>query len=199
MSDQPIPQVPEGLKKLTGSYIKRARELESTQPVISYFFLMYTVQIILAKKLHLESPEASDFAVNLLNRIELIKAQFEESSPAIFQLISDNESGFKLVLGFANKIFAKAQKEIDGHTSNKSTAVSLVASCDFYNLLNLWPDYYSVEEEFIDKQRKYAKYHSARILKAFRNGEDPNDYISPEEEAELANLESQQANITSTT
>lgn len=53
----------------------------------------------------------------------------------------------------------------------KGTADTLLAAATFLEILTLWKK--DPEPEIKSKQ-KFAKYHAARILKAFRSGEDPN-------------------------
>ncbi|ODV87611.1 hypothetical protein CANARDRAFT_194392 [[Candida] arabinofermentans NRRL YB-2248] len=182
MSDSTPPPLPEALTKVIGSYIKRSNELDKFQPVIAYFCKLYAVEVILKEKLHLQSKEIETYAFHLLDQIEVIKAEFKESNPKISELINDRASSFKLVKAFSDSIFQKAFQEISNHTSSRKTVESFKASLDFYNLLNLWEDLYSENIGDIEKQIKYAKFHSMRILKAYKNGEDPNDYISPEEQ-----------------
>ncbi|GMF51225.1 unnamed protein product [[Candida] boidinii] len=56
-----------------------------------------------------------------------------------------------------------------------------MASVVFMNLLKLWNPIFTEE---IEMKIKYAKFHAARILKAYRSNQNPNDYIPPEEEQE---------------
>ena len=169
-----LPDTPAEVQKVIGSYIKRAKELEQYQPVISYFAKLYSAQLILEGKYHLKSEDVANFTEALLNEIEEDKKELTESSEKIAGVIDDSEKGFKLVLGFSNVIFTGADKKVGDGKADKKAALDFKAACDFYQLLQLWNDLYDKNKELVEKRVKYSKYQCARILKAIRNGEDPN-------------------------
>ncbi|VEU23666.1 DEKNAAC105024 [Brettanomyces naardenensis] len=183
-----ISSVPDEIRKLVGPYIKRAVELEQYQPVISYLGKLYSAQLILQGQYHLKSNEVALYTEALLNDIETHKKNLIESSDKIADVVNDKEKSFKLVLGFSNVVFAKADKQVQNHNCQKQTVMDFKASIDFYQLLNLWDDLYQNEKSEVEKRTKYAKFQCARILKAIRNGEDPNEFTTKEEEAELEEM-----------
>lgn len=184
----PLPPVPNEIQKLVGPYIRRATELAPYQPLMAYFCELYSAQLILEGQYHTSSPEVAQFTEALLNDIESLKKQLTESDK-IAAVISDNGKSYKFVLGFAGMIFKKAEDQVQSHTMTKQTAQDFRAAIDFYQLLNLWEPLYSADKPAIEKQIKYAKFQCALILKAYKNGEDPNDYTTAEEEKELEKLE----------
>lgn len=169
-----LPDVPAEVQKVIGPFIKRAKELDQYQPVISYFAKLYSAQLILEGKYHLQSEDVAKFTETLLNEIEQDKKNLTESSEKIADLIDDNEKSFKLVLGFSNVIFTGADKKVQEGKADKRTALDFKAASDFYQLLHLWNEQYEGKKDVVEKRVKYSKYQCARILKSIRNGEDPN-------------------------
>lgn len=168
-----------GLPKQIQVYINRANELEKADPLIAYFCKLYVVEEILEKGLHQTNEDIMKFAMGLLDDIENTKSGDDDS---IAGIIKDKETSISYVLAFCNKIFANSLQQITNHKSSKSTAQSFLAFVNLIDLLKLWKeDYqYLVVNEEIPKKIKYAKFHAARIIKAIKKGEDPNDYDPPE-------------------
>lgn len=187
MSD-PVDVVPEEAVKLVGQFVKRGRELQDVQPLISYYCYLYAAQLILESKLHMETEGVALYIETLLNKIEENRKAIEENAPKLAGILSDKEKSFKLVLSFSLSIFNRAFKDIEIHTASKGTVVSFMAFLNFIQVLNLWPEFYSLHADDLQRQIKYAKFHSNRILKAIKSNMDPNDYITPDDEEELLNL-----------
>ena len=72
---------------------------------------------------------------------------------------------------FALTTFAKGEKDMGANRVTKGTADTLLAAATFLEVLTIWK---RDQEPEIKSKQKFAKYHAARILKAIRNGEDPN-------------------------
>lgn len=126
--------------------------------------------------LHTEDDEVATQAVALLDDIE---ADRQGEDVVLQEVIADKETSIAYVVNFANKVFANAKLQIQDQKSSKSTAMGLMASVNFYDLVKLWPEEQErlEETEELSKKVKYAKYHAARILKSIKNGEDPNEYV----------------------
>ena len=142
---------------------------------------LYAVEQILDGGLHTSDDAVAQFAMKLMDEIEEAR---KGDDVVLQEVIHDKETSIAYVVNFANKIFASAKLQIKEQKSAKSTAMALLASVNFYELLNLWPDEHQRLEdtEELSKKIKYAKYHAARILKALKNNEDPNEYVAPEEQ-----------------
>lgn len=124
----------------------------------------------------------------------------EGTNHLLTDILSDKDVSISYVLNFADKIFNNSLKQITEKRSAKSTGFDLLASVTFYDLLKLWDDYenlqYLIDPGELNKRKKYAKYHAARILKALKSGENPNDYTSPENEVKQADDEDSEDNNT---
>lgn len=183
-----VKEIPETAQKVVGPFVRRATEVHDVQPLVSYYCYLYAAQLILESQLHLQNEEVAEYIEVLLTQVETDRTAIEENAPTIAQLLKDKEKSFKLALGFSMQILNKAVKEIENHVATKRTVQSLMAFKDFVEVTKLWPELYQTKEEEITKQVKYAKYHSGRILKSFKNGEDPNEFVTESDERELEQL-----------
>lgn len=171
-------KLPEKLKFLN-SALARSKELEKADPVISYYCKLYAVEEIIRRGLHQDDPEVAEFASQLMDEIETLR----QESPALNSeqsqaILKDDVAAQAYIEGFATKVFAKADREVRDHKTTKGTPGTFLASVTFFELLKVFGD--TLEKDISDKI-KYAKYHAARILKAFKTGEDPNLYEPPED------------------
>lgn len=183
-----IDDVPAEIKKLIGPFIKRGKEMNEIQPLISYFCYLYSAQLIISSKTHLESEEVAKYIEILLNKIEDNKKTIGSLTPKLNEILLDKTKSFKLVLSFSLSIFNKSVNEINNHAASKNTVVSFMAFLNFIEVLNLWPDLKLLPENDLSKQIKYAKFHSNRILKAIKSNADPNDYITNDDETEISDF-----------
>uniref|UniRef100_A0A060T3D2 ARAD1C32054p n=1 Tax=Blastobotrys adeninivorans TaxID=409370 RepID=A0A060T3D2_BLAAD len=174
-------EVPSALKFIQPT-LARASELDSREPVIAYFCRLHAVQEILAKNLHQIDPEAAAFSSELLDTVE--KAKTDEQSPLVNDerlrsIVEDDDASQAYVENFALKVFAKADNEVRQHKTTKATASTFMAAAVFLDVIRIFQ---TPLESSMAEKIKYAKYQAARILKAYKNGEDPNDYEPPEQQ-----------------
>ncbi|KAG0688632.1 hypothetical protein C6P40_000717 [Pichia californica] len=182
--EDPLGTIPQAATKLISPFIKRGKELHTAQPLISYYCYLYSAQLILESKLHLQDAEVAEYIEILLNYIESIMKEINTNN--LTEIINDKVKSFKLILSFSLSIFNKSFNEINMHTSSIKTVVNFKAFLDFIQVLNLWPDLYTQNLHDFHNQIKYAKFHSSRILKDIKANRDPNDYITPQDESELS-------------
>lgn len=183
-----VDNVPQAVQKLVGPFIKRGQELNHLQPLIAYYCYLYAAQLILESQLHLQDAQVAEYIEILLNTIEENRSIIESTSESLAGILKDKQKSYKLVMGFSLKIFNKCVTEIDGHVVNRGTVQSFLAFLNFIEVLKLWPELYEVDRETIQGQIKYAKFHTNRILKALKVGDDPNDYVTAQDEKELSEL-----------
>ncbi|KAH3672344.1 hypothetical protein WICMUC_004316 [Wickerhamomyces mucosus] len=181
---------PQSLPKDIQIYITRSNELSVVDPLISYFCKLYSVEQILNNGLHTSNEEISEFAMELLDKIEEFKQNKDGLNTENLDIINDKLTSISYILSFANGIFKKSLNQIVNQNSTKSTAISLLTSIQFFKILDLWNDEINEieESEQLSKKYKYAKYHASRILKTLKNGENPNDYVPPVNDKELQDL-----------
>ncbi|KAK9324614.1 Vta1 like-domain-containing protein [Lipomyces orientalis] len=161
---------PPSLKFIT-TFIKRANELEKSDPVISYYCKYYAIEEALAAKVHQTDPAAAEYVTHLLDLVEKDKSELQDHDT-----ITDEMVGQAYVEKFATRVFANADKDIINRKSTRTTASNLLAASNFLELLKLFGE---PDQGLLDRI-KYCKFHAARILKAYAAGEDPNAYESPD-------------------
>ena len=112
--------------------------------------------------------------------------------------IVDDVAAKAYIENFALDTFNRADEAQRANKVTRQTADTFMAAATFLDVLNIWGE---MEKETAAKS-KFAKFHAARILKAFKAGEDPNATNPVVEEppalaedgmeAELKDLENQQ-------
>lgn len=165
---------PASLKHLN-TFILRSKELRNADPIISYYCMYHAAQLALAHPNR--DAEVTEFIGKLLDEVEQIKTtspklQSEEGKA----IIADDEVSQAYIEGFALKVFAKADKDVYDKTTTKATIQAFMAAASFYDLLKIFQN--PLESDIAEKI-KYAKFQAARIAKAYKSGEDPNDYEPP--------------------
>lgn len=190
-----LPALPPQLK-FASSTLARGQELESKEPIIAHYCRLHAAQQILAKGLHQNDPEVAKFATALLDQIETSKSGQDPDSPLSTEqaqsILNDEQTANAYVENFALNVFAKADADIYNKQSNKVTASKFMAAAVFLDVLKVFQDQL---DSNITEKIKYSKFQASRILKAIKNGQDPNDYEPPGEktqEDELEELEHEQ-------
>jgi vacuolar protein sorting-associated protein VTA1 len=126
----------------------------------------FVVDSILAQKLHSQSEECMTYTVAMMEKLERIKKD-EEHNDAIH----DEVAAQAYVEQFASEVYNRADNAVRGRKANKQTVDTFAAARTFLEVLGIWQKPLSEE---VKQKVKYAKWQEVRILKAYRNGEDPN-------------------------
>jgi vacuolar protein sorting-associated protein VTA1 len=181
-----LPALP-GTVKFVQPLMARATELARIDPVISYYCKLHSVQQILATNYHTTEPDVAEYVGALLDNIENAKAD-NVMSESLRAVIADDDAAQAYIESFATKIFAKADREVRNKTTTRATSSTFMAAATFLDLLRIFQS--PLEKDIADKM-KYAKFHAARILKAFKANENPNDYDPPMDQHDdiLADIE----------
>lgn len=170
---------PASLKPIA-PFLAKAKETEKADPIISYHCKLYAAQLIVDQGLHQKDTEAAVFTGNLLDEIEKLKDEdpvlASEKGQAV---ISDDTVASSYVEAFALKIFARADRLVREQATDKTTAQMFFAAATFFEVAKLFGE---LDKDVADKI-KYSKFHAARILRALKAGEDPNEFVVEEEEA----------------
>ncbi|BDD54553.1 hypothetical protein MAP00_000162 [Monascus purpureus] len=117
--------------------------------------------------------------------------QFKNENPDNDTLI-DNDAASAYVESFALEVFDRAKNAMDANKVTRQTADTFLAAVTFLQLCQIWGP---LDPEIAAKI-KFAKFHSVRILKAIKAGEDPNatnpvQRAEESPEVELDQLESE--------
>ncbi|KAF9959025.1 hypothetical protein BGZ70_008988 [Mortierella alpina] len=142
-----VANVPEGLKNIT-PFLQRAAQLQDREPVVSYYC----------------NANNRAFIEELFGVLEKQKKDIGDN-----EAISDDLVGYAHIENFALKIFKRADDEDRAGQASQKTAKNFVAAANFLELLKVFGDIDSDVEEKV----KYAKWRAADIVKAIRDGRQP--------------------------
>ncbi|KAF7943941.1 uncharacterized protein EAE97_006011 [Botrytis byssoidea] len=160
-------QIPQKLKTADLTrFIIKAAQLENAKPVISYWCEYWIVNQILSKGLHTGDAETLQYTTTLMEKLERIKSESPDNDA-----IMDDTAGQAYCEQFGMEIFSRADRAVEANKVTKQTAETFQAAATFLELLNIWspPD---VETQ---AKIKYAKWNAVRIVKALKEGKDPNE------------------------
>ncbi|KAF4806846.1 Vacuolar protein sorting-associated protein VTA1-like protein [Colletotrichum siamense] len=158
-------------------FISRANQLRDFKPAVTYWCEYWVINQILAKQLHNVDDESLAYTTNLMDRLERTKTE-----NAAEEAITDDTVGQAYVEQFAQETFDRAEKVMRANKVTRKTADTYDAAATFFLLGNIWGQ---IDDE-TQKKVKYAKWNAARILKAIKEGKDPNESNPKEPEPEEA-------------
>ncbi|KAL3418053.1 hypothetical protein PVAG01_11063 [Phlyctema vagabunda] len=147
-------------------FIVRATQLEKAKPAIAYWCEYWIVNQVIARGLHNSDAECLQYTVGLMDKLEATK-----SANASNDAIVDDIAGQAYVEGFATETFLRADRAVQADKVTRQTADTFQAAATFYELVNIWG---APDEEILAKI-KYAKWNAIRILRALKEGKDPNE------------------------
>ncbi|KAI0184506.1 Vta1 like-domain-containing protein [Xylaria flabelliformis] len=166
--------IPQGLKPAgITPFIIRAAQLESAKPVIAYWCYYWVVQQILGKQLHNTDGDCLQYTTTVMDKLEQMKTD-QAGNDAVL----DDVAGQAYVEQFAQETFDRALRPLKANKVTQQTASTFEAAATFFQLVNIWGQPDPETQEKI----KYAKWNAARILKAIKEGKDPNESNPKQEE-----------------
>ncbi|KAI0203568.1 Vta1 like-domain-containing protein [Astrocystis sublimbata] len=166
--------IPPGLKPAgIAPFIIRAAQLEKAKPVIAYWCYYWVVQQILGKQLHNTDGECLEFTTTIMDKLEEMKA-----GQAGNDAVLDDVAGQAYIEQFAQETFDRALRTLKANKVTQQTAITFEAASTFFQLVNIWGQPDPETQEKI----KYGKWNAARILKAIKEGKDPNESNPKQEE-----------------
>ncbi|KND91092.1 Vacuolar protein sorting-associated protein vts1 [Tolypocladium ophioglossoides CBS 100239] len=172
-------------------FINRAHQLRAIKPAIAYWCASpppvllqplprglltvfangcageyHAVNQIVGRSLHTADDDCFAFTKTLIERLEVTKAEH-----AADDAIVDNDAGQAYVEQFAHETFARAERTLRANKVTRQTADTFDAAATFFDLTHEWG---TPDAETLQKI-KFAKWNAARILRAIREGRDPNE------------------------
>ncbi|EON95845.1 putative duf605 domain containing protein [Phaeoacremonium minimum UCRPA7] len=172
-------EVPAALKAADVSLYKtatRGAQLQSVKPIISYWCEYWVVNQILAKQLHNTDSDILDYTMKLMDKLEETKAEHANDDA-----IMDDTAGQAYVEQFAQETLDRAERVIKAGKVTGNTANTFDAALTFFNLVNIW----GPPDGETQQKIKYAKWNAARIIKAIKEGKDPNESNPKKEDLPL--------------
>ncbi|KAG6000038.1 hypothetical protein E4U21_005996 [Claviceps maximensis] len=164
MVAEPLPplfKIPE-----VSRFINRANQLRAIKPAIAYWCEYHAVNQIVTKSLHTLDDDCFAFTKSLIERLEATKMERAEDDAVV-----DNTAGQAYVEQFAQETFSRAERAMRANRVTRQTADTFDAAATFFDLTHEWG---TPEPEILQKI-KFAKWNAARILRAIREGRDPNE------------------------
>lgn len=144
----------------------------------------HAVNQIVGKSLHTTDDDCFEFTKTLIERLEATKAERADDDAIV-----DNDAGQAYVEQFAHETFRRAERTLCANKVTRyarkrllclltltpcairQTADTFDAAATFFDLIREWGP---LDSEILQKI-KFAKWNAARILKAIREGIDPNE------------------------
>lgn len=163
--------------------LARAKEVRAADPIVSYFCRYLAVKRVLETKLHNSDPKVADFVTDVLTELEQMnKTDAVLQSDQAKSILADNDASKQYVLKFATSVLDNAVGQTETLAVTRATASAFAAAAVFLDLESVWQPPSAATVEKI----RFAKYQAARILRAIRNGQDPNEIFRTEQDAALA-------------
>ena len=141
-------------------YLQRAQEMEKHDSVVAYYCRLYALE--LGMKLPSRGEELRGLIGAVMKQLEADKAAGRGPG-------GSREEDQLHVEGFAQQIFAKADKVDRAGCATVNTARSFYAAAIFFEVLGVFG---AVDEE-VQHMQKYAAWKAADIQKAIREGRKP--------------------------
>ena len=139
MSNVNLESIPQELKsdKSVVPYVSRAVELESINPIVSFYCKIYVLEHILTNKLHTKDKEVEKFTIMLLDETEQLKATEDES---LHKVLNDKTLSLSAVMSFAYQIFNQCLQDLQRYdgTTKAQLVSKFKAGLNFMNLLSIF-------------------------------------------------------------
>ncbi|KIY67210.1 hypothetical protein CYLTODRAFT_353690, partial [Cylindrobasidium torrendii FP15055 ss-10] len=158
-----LPPIPPILKPLT-SFLQRAEELKSKDPLMAYWCTYYAAQLGITS--NSKDASATKFLLQLLETLEAMKREIGPNDA-----IDMEAASAAYVENFGIRVFVGADNEDRKGAATRATAKKFIAAANFLEVLQTFPDS-EAPEKHADKI-KYAKWKAADIARAFREGRKP--------------------------
>ncbi|KAK4149925.1 Vta1 like-domain-containing protein [Chaetomidium leptoderma] len=133
----------------------------------------WAVNQILAKQLHTTDEGILRYTTNLMDKLEQTKTEYASEDA-----VTDDAAGQAYVEQFAQDTLDRAERVVKANRVTQQTATTFDAAATFFHVANVWGP---VDQE-TQQKIKYAKWNAARIVKAIKEGNDPNESNPKHEE-----------------
>ncbi|KAK4193186.1 vacuolar protein sorting-associated protein vts1 [Podospora australis] len=164
----------------------KAVQLQNVKPIIAYWCEYWVVNQILAKQLHLENDEMMRYTTTLMDKLEETKAEYAHEDA-----VTDDATSQAYVEQFAQETLDRAERVVKANKVTQQTATTFDAAATFFHLVNIW----GPADQETQQKIKYAKWNAARIVKAIKEGQDPNESNPRVEEPQQPALDPSDAEV----
>ncbi|CUM46247.1 uncharacterized protein AC631_00061 [Debaryomyces fabryi] len=139
MNNVSLESIPQELKndKSVVPYVSRSVELESINPIVSFYCKIYVLEHILSNKLHTKDKEVEKFTIILLDETEQLKSTEDES---LHKVLNDKTLSLSAVMSFAYQIFNQCLQDLQRYdgTTKPQLVSKFKAGLNFMNLLSIF-------------------------------------------------------------
>ncbi|GJP29466.1 hypothetical protein CLOM_g16739 [Closterium sp. NIES-68] len=149
---------PEDTGKSLLPFLQRADELQKHDPLVAYYCRLYATEKGLKLPSKERSRETNDLLLSTLARLEKDKAALQ---------LSPEDSLH--VEGFAQRVFAKADKQDRAGQADISTAKTFYAAGLFFDVMRQFGE---LPPE-VEQRQRYAAWKAADIRRALADGRQP--------------------------
>ncbi|KAK3989963.1 vacuolar protein sorting-associated protein vts1 [Cladorrhinum sp. PSN332] len=169
---------------------QKAAQLRTVKPIVAYWCEYWVANQILARGLHLADDDLMRYTASLMDRMEETKREHGNEDT-----MTDDATSQAYVEQFAQETLDRAERVVKANKVTQQTASTFDAAATFLQLVNIW----GPPDQETQQKIKYAKWNAARILKAIREGVDPNESnpkqedVQPQQPDELDALEKELA------
>ncbi|KAB5549567.1 Vta1 like-domain-containing protein [Coniochaeta sp. 2T2.1] len=170
-------EIPAALRQAEPNIYKcatKAVQLQSVKPIVAYWCEYWVVNQILAKQLHTASDEMLNYTTKLMDKLEATKTEYANEDA-----ITDDQAGQAYIEQFAQETLDRAERVVKANKVTQQTAMTFDAAATFFHLVNIW----GPADQETQQKIKYAKWNAARIVKALKEGKDPNESNPKQEDA----------------
>ncbi|PIA15978.1 DUF605-domain-containing protein [Coemansia reversa NRRL 1564] len=165
--------IPEELQHIQ-PYIQRSQELYKFDPVVSYFCKYYAARQAITQEN--ASDSAQTFLLQLLDELEHEKAQLQDNDS-----MKDDTTASEHCTTLGIKVFSGADKEDRDGIATKDTAKNFIVASQLLQILAAFGDIPDKIANII----KYSKWRAVLILRAIREGRQPEPPEDANQEQEL--------------
>ncbi|KAL1878132.1 hypothetical protein VTK73DRAFT_8012 [Phialemonium thermophilum] len=151
----------------------KAAQLQTVKPIVAYWCEYWVVNQVLAKQLHATDEQILAYTTHLMDKLEQTKTEYANEDA-----ITDDVAGQAYIEQFAQETLDRAERAVRANKVTQQTATTFDAAATFFQLVNIW----GPPDQETQQKIKYAKWNTARIAKAIKEGKDPNE-SNPRHEA----------------
>ncbi|KAG4304919.1 hypothetical protein PORY_001594 [Pneumocystis oryctolagi] len=149
-------------------FVKRAEEMRNVDKVVFYYCMRYFWAVKQGLEGELKTKAAEVYLERMVETLERIKMDPEYQSK-----IQDEKSGKVYMEKFSEEVFRNADEDIRMKRISSQTSKKFLASVNFFEVMKIWGE---LSPDVLYKI-KYAKMCAIDIIKAYKNGLDPNNML----------------------
>ncbi|KAK4234352.1 vacuolar protein sorting-associated protein vts1 [Achaetomium macrosporum] len=171
-----------------GAQVASAKlEQRNLRRIMAYWCHYWAVQQILARNLQSTDEDIRRYTESVVKVLEQTMAKYANkdateietegqannmaSEAYVERAITDDTAGQSCVKQYAQRVLDQGELDVEMNTVTLDTAKTFEAAATFFHVCNVWGP---LDQE-TQQKIKYAKWNAGRILRAIKEGKDPNE------------------------